>query len=206
MHALIDSVFDDPAVAQLISEFVASIEQPGWSNSLTAKLIQLTAPGIPDVYQGSELWETSLVDPDNRRAVDFDIRRLYLAAIDAGATPPIDETGAAKLLITARALRLRRDFPELFTRYAALPVLGSAASHAIAFDRGGAISVGTRLPVGLAARDGWGDTTLVLPGRRVVDLFSGREFDGGTIALADLLSTYPVALLAPVAAFTEVTE
>ena len=206
MHALIDSVFDDPAVAQIISEFVASIEQPGWSNSLTAKLIQLTAPGIPDVYQGSELWETSLVDPDNRRAVDFDIRRLYLAAIDAGATPPIDETGAAKLLITARALRLRRDFPELFTRYAALPVLGSAATHAIAFDRGGAISVGTRLPVGLAARGGWGDTTLVLPGRRVVDLFSGREFDGGSIALADLLSTYPVALLAPVAAFSEVTE
>jgi (1->4)-alpha-D-glucan 1-alpha-D-glucosylmutase len=206
MHALIDSVFDDAAVASIIEKFVASIEQPGWSNSLTAKLIQLTAPGIPDVYQGSELWETSLVDPDNRRTVDFDVRRLYLAAIDAGATPPIDETGAAKLLVTARALRVRRDFPELFTRYAALPVLGSAATHAIAFDRGGAITIGTRLPVGLAERGGWGDTELVLPGRRVVDLISGREFDGGRVLLADLLSTYPVALLAPVAAFMEETE
>ena len=149
---------------------------------------------MPDVYQGSELWETSLVDPDNRRAIDFDERQLLLAAIDAGATPPIDESGAAKLLVTSRALRLRRDRPELFTRYAPLPAVGSAADHVVAFDRGGAVTVAARLPVSLA-HEGWGDTELLLPGRAVVDVLTGREYEGGSIPLSDLLSTYPVALL-----------
>ena len=196
LHALVDSAFDDPAVAALLEAFVATTAQAGWSNSLTAKLIQLTAPGVPDVYQGSELWETSLVDPDNRRPVDFGIRRLYLAAIDAGAQPPVDETGTAKLLVTSRALRLRRDRPELFTRYAELPVLGEAGRHAIAFDRGGAVTIGTRFPLGLARRGGWGDTTVVLPRRGMVDCFTGRQFDGGALRLADVFATYPVALLA----------
>jgi (1->4)-alpha-D-glucan 1-alpha-D-glucosylmutase len=202
MHAAVDAAFDDPDVAGILREFVDSISGPGWSNSLSAKLIQLTAPGIPDVYQGSELWETSLVDPDNRRAVDFDIRRLYLAAIDAGAHPPIDVTGAAKLLVTTRALRLRRDRPELFTRYAALPSAGEAAHHAIAFDRGGAITIATRLPAGLDARGGWGDTTVVTPGHPLIDVISGKVLDGGAISLAGLLDRYPVALLVPTAAAT----
>jgi (1->4)-alpha-D-glucan 1-alpha-D-glucosylmutase len=197
MHALIDSVFDEPRVAGIVSAFVDQIAQAGWSNSLTAKLIQLTAPGVPDVYQGSELWETSLVDPDNRREVDFDIRRLYLSAVQSGARPAIDETGAAKLLVTTRALTLRRDNPELFTRYAPLPALGEAEKHAVAFDRGGAISVGTRLPLGLKARGGWGDTVVVLPGHPLVDVITDRHFDGGPLALANLLDQYPVALLVP---------
>ncbi len=74
-------------------------------------------PGVPDVYQGSELWDLSLVDPDNRRPVDFAARRELLARIDDGWLPPIDDTGAAKLLVTARALRLRRQRPELFRSY-----------------------------------------------------------------------------------------
>ncbi|HEY4267273.1 MAG TPA: malto-oligosyltrehalose synthase, partial [Galbitalea sp.] len=156
MHELVDSAFDNHEITSLLDSFVDEIAPAGWSNSLTMKLVQLTAPGVPDVYQGSELWETSLVDPDNRRAVDFDIRRLYLAAIDAGAHPPVDESGAAKLLVTSRALRLRRDRQELFTRYAPLTALGEAAKHAVAFDRGGAITIGTRLPAGLSLRGGWG--------------------------------------------------
>ena len=196
MHGMIDSVFDNSTVADVVTSFVAEIEQAGWSNSLTAKLIQLTAPGIPDVYQGSELWETSLVDPDNRREVDFDLRRLLLMAVQ-NDLPPIDDTGAAKLLVTTRALRLRRDRPELFTRYAPLPVLGQSSRHAVAFDRGGAIAVGTRLSLGLAER-GWGDTELVLPGHPLVDVITGRVFEGGPLLLADLLSIFPVALLAPV--------
>lgn len=197
MHALIDAAFDNDDVAGLLASFVDEVAPFGWSNSLTMKLIQLTAPGVPDVYQGSELWETSLVDPDNRRSVDFDIRRLYLAAIDAGAHPPVDETGAAKLLVVSRALRLRRDRQELFTRYAPLTALGEAAKHAVAFDRGGAITIGTRLPAGLAARGGWGDTTVVVPGHPLVDVITGRAIEGGSLLLADLLSRYPVALLAP---------
>ena len=195
MHAAVDAAFDDIEVAGILSRWVDRTAQAGWSNSLSAKLIQLTAPGVPDVYQGSELWETSLVDPDNRRPVDFDQRRLLLAALDAGARPPIDETGAAKLLVTSRALRLRRDRPELFTRYAALPTVGESSRHVVAFDRGGAVTVATRLPIALAEA-GWGETALLLPGHPVVDVLTGRRYDGGQLWIADLLSSYPVALLA----------
>jgi (1->4)-alpha-D-glucan 1-alpha-D-glucosylmutase len=197
MHLLIDAAFDDAAVNGIITKFVASVQDAGWSNSLSAKLIQLTAPGVPDVYQGSELWETSLVDPDNRRPVDFALRKQLLARIDAGTLPDIDETGAAKLLVTSRALRLRRDRPELFTRYAPLPVIGEAAQHAVAFDRGGAITIATLLPVGLAERGGFGDTIVPVPGHRVVDVLTGTVYDGGNLAISELLSTYPVALLVP---------
>ena len=197
MAALVDAAFDNPEVTALIDDFVESIREFGWSNSLSAKLIQLTAPGIPDVYQGSELWETSLVDPDNRRAVDFDLRRLYLAAIEHGAHPPIDDTGAAKLLVTTKALRVRRDRPELFTRYAALPAFGEAAEHAVVFDRGGAITVATRLPVRLHKAGGWRGTTIAVPGKPHIDLLTDREFAGGSIELSELLDRYPVALLVP---------
>jgi (1->4)-alpha-D-glucan 1-alpha-D-glucosylmutase len=197
MHDLIDSAFDEPAVARELEAIVDRISGPGWSNSLAAKLIQLTAPGVPDVYQGSELWEDSLVDPDNRRAVDFDLRHLLLEAVEQGAHPPVDSTGAAKLLVTAKALRLRRDRPELFTRYAALAALGEAAEHLVAFDRGGAVTLATRLPVGLETRGGWGDTVVLLPRRPVVDVMTGREFEGGQLLVVDILRRYPVALLAP---------
>ena len=197
MHALIDSAFDDEHVVGILEDVLDTVRQPGWSNSLSAKVIQLTAPGIPDVYQGSELWETSLVDPDNRRPVDFDERQLYLAAIDAGAHPPIDESGAVKLLVTSRALRLRRDRPEFFTRYAAIEAYGSAAKHVVAFDRGEALTVATRLPIGLVRHGGWGDTSVIVAGRPVTDVFTGRHFDGGTLRLSEVLERYPVALLVP---------
>jgi len=197
MHDLVDSAFDDPHVAELLERLLATITMPGWINSLSAKLIQLTAPGVPDVYQGSELWELSLVDPDNRRPVDFALRRRLLADLDGGVLPAIGETGAAKLLVTSRALRLRRDHPDLFTRYAPLPAFGSAVRHAVVFDRGEVVTVATRLPVALAGIGGWGDTTIVLAGRPIVDVITGRTFDGGTLHLAELLDHYPVALLAP---------
>ncbi|MFC8681432.1 malto-oligosyltrehalose synthase [Microbacterium ureisolvens] len=199
MHALVDAAFDDPEVSARVESFVSEIEGAGWSNSLSAKLLQLTGPGVPDVYQGSELWEQSLVDPDNRRAVDFDERRRLLARIDAGEQPVVDRTGAAKLLVTSRALRLRRARPDLFTRYTPMTVVGAAADHAIAVDRGGAVAVATRLPVALAARGSaggspWEDTMLLRHSGPTTDLLTGRTFDGG-IRLAELLDLYPVALL-----------
>jgi (1->4)-alpha-D-glucan 1-alpha-D-glucosylmutase len=187
-------------VIELLDGLLDRVTAAGWSNSLTAKIIQITAPGVPDIYQGSELWELSLVDPDNRREVDFDIRRLYLAAIDSGEYPPVDDTGAAKLLVVSRALRVRRDLPELFNRYLAVPSIGPAADHVIAFDRGGAITIGTRLPIGLESNGGWGDTIVVLPARPMRDVVTGRDYDGGQLRLAELLDRYPVALLVPIAA------
>jgi (1->4)-alpha-D-glucan 1-alpha-D-glucosylmutase len=206
MHAAIDTVLADGELRRLVDDFVAEIAPFGWSNSLSATVLQITAPGIPDVYQGSELWETSLVDPDNRRPVDFALRRELLARIDGeqpGVTPAwmpdLAADGAAKLLITSRALRVRRDRPELFTRYAPLPALGVAAGHALAFDRGGAVTIVTRLPVHLRSRGGWGDTIVVLPHRPVVDAFTGRMFPGGELRLTEVLHRYPVALLVEVA-------
>jgi (1->4)-alpha-D-glucan 1-alpha-D-glucosylmutase len=76
-------------------------------------------------------------------------------------------------------------------------VLGEAAEHLIAYDRGGAIALATRLPLGLARRGGWGDTEIVLAGREVVDVITGRRFPGGETRVADLLAVHPVALLAP---------
>ncbi|TFD68121.1 malto-oligosyltrehalose synthase [Cryobacterium ruanii] len=182
----------------LITGFIRRVQQAGWSNSLSLKLLQLTMPGIPDVYQGSELWETSLVDPDNRRPVDYEQRRDLLARIDSGWLPPIDETGAAKLLVTARALRLRRDRPGLFTRYAPVPAFGGAAGHVVAFDRGGAITLATRLPIGLLAGSGWGDATIGVAGRGYVDVLTRNRFDGPSLRVADVLARYPVALLVAV--------
>ncbi|HET8962150.1 malto-oligosyltrehalose synthase, partial [Nocardioides sp.] len=152
VHAAVDSAFDDEDVDRVLRRLLEATVRPGRSNALAAKLVAITMPGVPDVYQGSELWEQSLVDPDNRRPVDFGLRERLLA--DPGSNRP-DRT---KLLVTSAALRLRRDRPDLFTTYAPVTVEGPAADHALAFDRGGAISVVTRLPVGLA--DEWGDTRL----------------------------------------------
>lgn len=198
VHDVVDAAFGR-AVAD-VDDIVREIRDFGWSNALSAKLLQLAGPGVPDVYQGSELWQTSLVDPDNRRPVDYAARRALLADVDAGFVagdlPPVDETGAAKLLVTSRALRLRRDRPELYTRYTPMTVVGEASDHAIAFDRGGALAVATRLPVGLARRGGWGETVLLRHPGASVDVLTGRRFTGSVLPLADLLSHYPVALLA----------
>ncbi|MDQ2750360.1 MAG: malto-oligosyltrehalose synthase [Pseudonocardiales bacterium] len=210
VHAAVDAAYDSPSIRDPLAAFIDRITPYGWSNSLAQKLVQLTMPGVPDVYQGTELWEDSLVDPDNRRAVDFRARRALLDSLDGSpggysAAPPagtpsaerpaIDGSGAAKLWVVSRTLRLRRDWPDLFSRYDPVPVTGGAAEHAVAFDRGGAITLATRLPVRLERDGGWRDTVIEL-GRGATDVLSGRSHRGAT-ALADLLGDYPVALLVP---------
>jgi (1->4)-alpha-D-glucan 1-alpha-D-glucosylmutase len=197
MHAVVDAMYDDEGLHAELTEFAQSITPAGWCNSLGQKLIQLAMPGVPDTYQGTELWDNSLVDPDNRRPVDFTVRRELLARLDGSWRPPVDDSGAAKLLVVSRTLRLRRAYPELFTGYRPVPAHGPAGRHAVAFDRGGAIAVATRLPLGLARAGGWRDTVLSLPVNEVTDLFTGRVYSGGETSLADLLTDYPVALLAP---------
>ena len=192
---MVDRIYDDPALHHEVADFAAAITPPGWSNALGQKLVQLTMPGVPDVYQGTELWDYSLVDPDNRRPVDFGLRRDLLARIDHGWQPPVDDTGAAKLLVTARTLRLRRHRPELFTGYRPAFADGRVAEHVLAFDRGGVVAVATRLPVGLSRHGGWHDTTLSLDGHSWTEVFTNTSYGGSHLAVAELLHTYPVALL-----------
>jgi (1->4)-alpha-D-glucan 1-alpha-D-glucosylmutase len=157
-------------------------------------------PGVPDVYQGSEYWERSLTDPDNRRPVDFAARQAELAKLDAGALPDAG-TEASKLLVTSRALRLRRDRPELFQGYTPVPATGAAAGHLLAFTRGtdassGALTLATRLPAGLEAGGGWRDTAVDLS-TAMRDELTGASYGPGPVSVAEVLGTYPVALLVP---------
>jgi (1->4)-alpha-D-glucan 1-alpha-D-glucosylmutase len=197
VHAAVEAAFDSPAVKAVLDDLLEGVVGPGWSNGLSAKLLALTMPGVPDVYQGSELWEQSLVDPDNRRPVDFEVRREVLARVLAGErpalTPHLGDHGHAKLLVTQAALTLRRNQPHRFTTYEPVHARGDAADHVLAFDRGGVLCVATRLPAGLA-QHGWGHTVLPLPERRWADLLTGREY-AGDAPLRELLGDYPVALL-----------
>jgi (1->4)-alpha-D-glucan 1-alpha-D-glucosylmutase len=195
LHELVDKIYDDPALHREVAGFAESITPPGWSNALGQKVVQLTMPGVPDVYQGTELWDFSLVDPDNRRPVDFARRRELLARLDDGWLPPIDDTGAAKLLVTSRTLRLRRQRPELFAGYRPVYAEGRVGEHVLAFDRGGVVTLATRLPVGLSRHGGWGDTTLSLDGHSWTEVFTNTSYGGSRLAVAELLRTYPVALL-----------
>src|SRR5204863_4813653 len=189
----LDAVFDDPSLRAEVDRFVARITPYGWVNSLGQKLVQLLMPGVPDTYQGTELWDYSLVDPHNRRPVDFAARRTLLDRLDTGWLPPVDASGAAKLLVTSRALRLRRD--RVLVGYTPVPVDGPAAAHAVAFDRGGVIALATRLPVGLDRRGGWADTVIRAPCQDFYDPLSNRSFTGSRIPIREILDTYPVALL-----------
>jgi len=192
LTGLVDALYNDADSTVALTAAVDRVRSAGWSNSLSAKLIQLTTPGVPDVYQGSELWETSLVDPDNRRPVDYPQRREMLARLDEGWRPAVDETGAAKLLVTSRALRLRRERPELFTDYRPLTATGPAADHLVGFDRGGVITLATRLPMGLTRAGGWRDARLDLPPGGWTDVLTGRSAGR---SVAGILADYPVALL-----------
>jgi (1->4)-alpha-D-glucan 1-alpha-D-glucosylmutase len=196
LHALVDAAYDDPTTNAEITAFVERIAPFGWSNSLSQKLLQLTIAGVPDVYQGTELWDFSLVDPDNRRPVDYALRRSLLARLDEGWVPPVDETGAAKLLVVSRTLRHRRDHPEAFAGYTPVEVTGAAVDSVVSFDRGGVVTVATRRPAHLA-ESGWGDTALHLPTGAWRDLLTGTRVvsAAGGAPLAELLTQLPVALL-----------
>lgn len=189
---------DERCVAAL-DAFTAVTQESVRCAVLGAKLLQLTMPGVPDVYQGCEVVDLSLVDPDNRRPVDYVHRADLLAAVDASRQQSLD---AEKLLVTSRALRLRRDHPDAFrgetATYAPVP---STSGHAVAFARGirddgvTAVTVATRLPTALAERGGWSEHQLILPDGHYTDALTGREVEGGAVALADVLADLPVALL-----------
>lgn len=193
VHRAIDAAFDDEQLSAAWHELQQRLTAPGHSNDVSAKLVQLTMPGVPDVYQGTEVWEDSLVDPDNRRPVDYQALRELLDTSPTKFTDP-----AFKQHVVRTALRLRRERTELFTGYRPVQAEGDCAEHLVGFERDGVVTLATRLPVRLSEAGGWGETSITLQGSWQ-DLLSRAGCESawlsGTVRLADLLRDRPVALL-----------
>jgi (1->4)-alpha-D-glucan 1-alpha-D-glucosylmutase len=188
--------------------FAARLAPLGIRNSLVQTVLKLTAPGVPDIYQGAELWDFSLVDPDNRRPVDFEQRRGLLGR-PVGADDPAElieswHDGRIKLRLVSALLHLRRDIPKLFARgsYLALSPTGPAAERICAYarlDGETALVVAASLFPIRAAAEGWGDSAVPLPpvDGGWIGLFDRREVSSAEDAAADLFAVLPVAVLIP---------
>jgi (1->4)-alpha-D-glucan 1-alpha-D-glucosylmutase len=200
VRKFIDGIYDDSKFVAALNQFVASLIHPGRINSLAQTLIKLTAPGVPDFYQGAELWNLALVDPDNRRPPDFGLLRRLLADLKT-ATPEhvmkrIDE-GMPKLWLIRNGLALRKRRPEWFGPEAGiepLKVRGVRRDHVVAFMRGeSVITIVPRLVAKLAGD--WRDTEVELPNGEWTNHLTGDRVRPNPARLADLMRRFPVALL-----------
>jgi (1->4)-alpha-D-glucan 1-alpha-D-glucosylmutase len=187
-----------------LEQFVDRVKDAGRVNSLAQTLMEYTAPGIPDLYQGTEVWDLSLVDPDNRRPVDYDHRRQLLAEIRefsghnvASRVMARAEEGMPKLWVVHQSLLLRREHPEWFgaeAGYTPIAVEGGRSDYAIAYLR--ADTVATVVPRWTTKLSGaWRDTTVQLPQGVWINRLTGTVIEGGRVALRTLLREFPVALL-----------
>jgi (1->4)-alpha-D-glucan 1-alpha-D-glucosylmutase len=198
-----------PALLSDIAAFVEQIAPAGVVNGLAQTLLKLTAPGVPDIYQGTEFWDFSLVDPDNRRPIDFAARR---SGLDAGPVEELTKTwrsGHLKQALIVRALAQRRARPRLFAEgsYEPLPVRGKLADRVIAFARrlgsDVAIAVVPRTPSGLLVQreigfrsDAWQDTSVTLRGNQTFkNIFDEQGFSHAHISVGQLFERLPFALL-----------
>ncbi|WP_298216313.1 malto-oligosyltrehalose synthase [Acidocella sp.] len=204
LHACFDP--DRPALKEMAT-FAARIAPAGAVNGLAQTVLRLTVPGVPDLYQGTEFWDQSFVDPDNRRAVDFAARAAALACPETGVTGW--RTGAVKQTVIARLLAARRALPALFAAggYTPLRAQGPQAAHVLAFRRDhegqSLVAAVTRL----AGRQGlrepllpasfWRGTALEIGAGPWRDRLTGQDVQkNGVIPLETLFSTLPVAVLA----------
>jgi (1->4)-alpha-D-glucan 1-alpha-D-glucosylmutase len=201
--------------------FAIRIARLGMLNGLAQTLLKLTVPGVPDLYQGTELWDLSLVDPDNRRPIDYGERRRLMAELEK-STPELGaisglldrwQDGMVKLALITRALALRKSHPALFAEgaYEPLEVAGRRENHLCTFARRrGSESVVVAVPRLVAALDaepGWGDTIIRLPGasahrwRNVLTgaVVNSAERDGSAmLEAAHVFAQFPLALLLPI--------
>ncbi|HEX6747086.1 MAG TPA: malto-oligosyltrehalose synthase [Longimicrobium sp.] len=213
---------DNPFVADLAA-FQQPVARMGMVNALAQTLVKLTSPGVPDVYQGQEIWDFSLVDPDNRRPVDYGLRREMLAEVRrkmcggrAALARELVETwadGRIKLYVTHVALRARQEHADAFAagEYVPLAATGAKAEHVVAFARrdGGStlVTLVPRLVATLMRRRdfalpdaaAWADTAITGGeiGGRWRNLFTGAEIEAGEggLKMSDALADFPVALL-----------
>ncbi len=196
----VEGLYGSQSFQQELQDFVRPLIEPGRINSLAQLLLKLTSPGIPDTYQGCELWDLSLVDPDNRRPVDYEKRRQLLAELPTlGAKQIWDrcDEGLPKLWTTYRTLHLRRNRPECFGPEAAYtPIFaeGTKAEHLVGYARGKDVMVLVpRLVMKLAGN--WEDTTVMVPVGTWRNQLTDLIVSGGKQRLENIFAGFPIALL-----------
>jgi (1->4)-alpha-D-glucan 1-alpha-D-glucosylmutase len=212
LQRFVQSVLDASRPNPFLTEFRAFAEtlaRPGAITSLAQLALKLTVPGVPDIYQGGELWDFSMVDPDNRRPVDWDVRRALLDEVADASPAKLSEQwqdGREKLFTVRRLLELRREHPTLFAEgdYQPLETEGEASSHLCAFARNhGDETIVVAVPrlVHQLYRGGqaaeWGGTEIALPLRELwEDVFTGRKMVARErIPAAELLAEFPISVL-----------
>jgi (1->4)-alpha-D-glucan 1-alpha-D-glucosylmutase len=226
LGAFVQALFDPARNATFLDDFVPfqrRIARLGLFNALSQTLLRFTAPGVPDIYQGNELWSFDLVDPDNRRPVDFELRRTLMEPLEGAASGSVRDIlenmldGRAKLHLIRQALGLRRTDPELFERgdYRPLAVEGPHAERLCAYarvHRGRAvIALVPRLLAGLVPPDaeavdpfrdrGWSATFVEVPGATIRDRLAGVELTASAsrgryiLPAGEVLRRFPAGLL-----------
>ena len=198
LHRFLDGLFDDATFVDEMATFVAALHPADWVKGLAQQLLKLTIPGVPDVYQGSELWHHALVDPDNRGLVDYAARQAIADACRSATAAEVlarMEEGVPKLWMTMRTLALKARHPALgnpASPYRPLPVQGPAAVRVVAFQRGDGVAVVA--PIRAWAPD-WRGTSVALPRGDWMHVLSDATVQGGDVALDALFDSFPVALL-----------
>jgi (1->4)-alpha-D-glucan 1-alpha-D-glucosylmutase len=200
LNAYIDALLADNDFVASLEDFVEEVGPAGQLNSLAQTLVKCTAPGVPDLYQGGELWDFSLVDPDNRRPVDYALRaRLLkeLEGMDAKAVLARMDEGLPKMFVLLRALQLRTAHPEWFgsdAAYTPLAAKGAKAGHVLAYMRGeDVVTLAPRHPLSL--QGAWQSTRVKVPAGRWRNVLTGTAIDGGEVEVERLLDGFPVGLL-----------
>jgi len=204
LNLFIEFTYNYAPFLRELQQFVDRILEAGRVNSLAQTLLKYTAPGVPDLYQGTELWDLSLVDPDNRRPVDYKLRQRLLGELKQMSGDDIAvkvmtraDEGLPKLWTIHQALQLRRERPDSFgadADYIPLMVDGAKHDHVIAYLRGeDVVTVVPRLTMKL---DGvWKDTVVTLPEGRWRNRLTAARVEGGEVGIKGLLKDFPVALL-----------
>jgi (1->4)-alpha-D-glucan 1-alpha-D-glucosylmutase len=204
LQQFIRDTFGDAEFIADVASFVTFIDKAGRVNSLIQTLLKCTSPGVPDLYQGSELWDHRLVDPDNRGPVDYQQRRELMDAMRKLSPAEILEqmdSGMPKLWLLHKALHVRSRYPQCFGatgNYLPLEVKGAKSEQVVAFARGGCVSVIVpRLTFSMNAnmQEAWQDTRVAMAEGRWRSALNGKAAQGAEASVSELLQDFPVALL-----------
>lgn len=199
LKTFIRNVMNDSDFTKSLTEFLKLISVSSETNSLSQLTLKLTAPGIPDIYQGSEIWNNSLTDPDNRRQVNYNQIIEYFSELNTMNYKEIlysGKDGMIKQFLIKNILNTRKNYsvfnePDSFKP---VKVTGSAKENVIAFLRG--LDVMVIVPrLTLKLNDKWGSTKINLPEGKWQDIFTDKIYKAGSNKIRDLVNSFPVSIL-----------